>query len=575
MVGFILRSVLILTGLCVGSMHALAMVSAHVDRLNIEEGETVNLTVTADGGEGVDFDTAALVKDFEIISNNKSTSYNFINGKSSRSATRAIVLMPRHSGPLTIPALNVGGATTKPIMIQVSRLKAENRQGNAPVGDLWISMDIAPKSVRVQQQAIITIRVYQAVNLNQAQLSEPKAEHAVVEKLGDDSSYQKQENGRNWLVTERHYALFPQQSGKIEIDPVQLDGAMLLGGSSFFQTPRAVRKRSNSLTLNVTGIADNWPGADWLPAQSLTIDESWPRNETFRVGEAITRTVTIRADGLSASQLPALQFDLPEHLKSYPDKAKLEDAKAADGVHGLRQQKVAIMPMQPGTYILPEIDITWWNTKTETVEHASVPARTFTVAAGAATTSAPGSQQTMPQASTQSAPQSVIPPAPESAQQPVVSSAPQGGSVWWQWLALISSLGWLLTLAYLWRLHRAAGSRKPENAQYGTANQKQAVKAVKNACRANDAKACEQALLQLAHARKPGVQYHSLAALTAICGEALRAELIRLEQVLYGPENAPWQGDALLDALNREGGFKVPSGDSKSDKNSLPGLYPE
>jgi len=543
---------------------ALAAVTAHVDRFNISEGETLTLTIEVSGDDSGAPQTAALQKDFEILSNSKSSSYSFINGSSSSKTTYELMLRPRHTGALTIPALKVGAAVTGPIMIQVSKMPVRTSPAGVPTGDVWVSMDIEPARVRVQQQAVITIRVYQAVGLNNAQLTEPKAKDAIIERLGDDASYQKRENGRTWQVTERHYALFPQRSGQITIEPVQLDGSALVGGASFFQTTRPIRVRSNALTLDVGGIPDSWAGDSWLPAKQLSIEETWPQGHpTFKVGEPITRTLTLRADGLSASQLPEFPHDLPDHLKSYADKPVLKDARLSDGVHGMRQEKVAIMPMQAGTYILPEIDIAWWNTMTQKTEHAVLPARTFTVVAAPASASAPAPMQ-----KPQMAAKNVHPQAPIQVQQSDISS-------WWQWLALFFAAAWLLTLAYVWRLRRSTDARQREEREGCAVSIKQAAKAVEIACEAHDAKACEQALLQLAGIQFPGSPCHSLSALAALCSPALQTEMIRLEQVLYGPDASAWQGDTLLRIFRQEGGLTMPTGDVMDQTGALPGLYPD
>jgi len=537
----------------------MAAVMVHVDRFNISENETVNLTIEVTGDDSGDPQTAPLQKNFEILSNNHSSSYSFTNGSTSSKSIWQLVLRPRHAGPLTIPSLKVGSSSTSPIMIQVSREQARTSPSGQPMGDIWISMEVMPKQLRVQQQAIITIRVYQAVGLNQAQLTEPTAENAIVERLGDDNSYQKRDNNRSWQVTERHYALFPQQSGHIEINPVQLDGAVLAGGASYFQTTKPVRVRSNSLSLDVSGIPDRWGGEEWLPAKQLRIEESWPQSNTeLKVGEPITRTLTLRANGLSSSQLPEFAQDLPDHLKAYADKPVLKDNKLHDGVHGMRQEKVAMMPMQPGTYILPEIDIAWWNTATEKIEHAVLPSRPFTVVA------APASESSSPSES--------------SPLTPRVKNQQQDTTSWWQWLALAASTGWLLTLAYVWSLRR--GRRRKEHSGKVDLNLKQAVKAVETACRNNDAKACEQALLRLArlqtaHLHGSDSPCHSLSALMALCSEGLQAEILKLEQSLYASSTPAWHGESLLHVFRQEDGFTIPQSHLMDKPNALPELYPE
>jgi len=554
--------------ICAWSGTAQAAVMVHVDRFNISENETVNLTIEVTGNDSGEPQTAPLQKNFEILSNNHSSSFSIMNGSTSSKSIYQLMLRPRHAGALTIPPLKVGSALTSPIMIQVNKEQTRTSSSGQPMGDIWISMELSPKKIRVQQQTIITIRIYQAVRLNQAQLTEPTAGNAIIERLGDDNTYQKRENNRSWQVTERHYAMFPQQSGHIEINPVQLDGAVLVG-ASYFQTTEPVRVRSNSLSLDVSAIPGNWRGEHWLPAKQISLEESWPQsNTTFKVGEPITRTLTLRADGLSASQLPEFSQDLPDHLKAYADKPVLKDEKLSNGVHGMRQEKVAIMPMQAGTYILPEIDIDWWNTATEKTEHATLPPRTFTVIAAAA--SAPASPR-------QSQP---LKAKVQSQAQAAVVGQPWRASSWWQWWALLASTGWLLTLGYVWQLRRSRGDLRKDSSKKGNSSLKQAEKAVEAACRNNHAKACEQALLSVArlqasHLQCSGSSFNALSALMPICCEALQSEILKLEQALYASSAQTWLGESLLQVYQQEGGFKIPQIHLMKKTAALPELYPD
>lgn len=541
---------------------ARAAVMAQVDRFNISEDETVNLSIEVTGDDSGDPQTAPLQKDFEILSNNHSSSFSIINGSTSSKSIWQLILRPRHTGALTIPALTVGSATTRPIMIQVNKVQARTSPSGQPVGDVWISMDVSPKQVMVQQQALITIRIYQAIRLNQAQLSEPKADHAIIERLGDDSTYQKRENNRSWRVTERRYALFPQQSGHIDIDPIQLDGGALTGGASFFQSARSIRVRSNALSLDVSGIPADWGATDWLPARQVRIEESWPQSTApYKVGEPITRTLTLRADGLSSSQLSEFSHDLPDHLKAYPDKPVLKDDKLRDGVHGMRQEKIAIMPMRPGTYILPEIDVPWWNVNSGQMELAKLPARTFKVTG--AVVPAPATPLARPQLQRET-----------NTSEPLVKVVEQAG--WWKPVAIVSTLGWLLTLLLMATIASRRKNQRPGEdggRASGSENLKAARREVIQACKRHDAKACERALVRFADilwADNAG----GLTALRTYGDDHLSSQIKLLEQHLYAAAEQSWHGEELLRAFE-QADFNATGRKANHKATGLPGLYPD
>jgi hypothetical protein len=482
----------------------------------------------------------------------------------SSKSTWVIHLRPRHIGALSIPALKVGSATTQQITIQVSKATARNDSIQGPTGDIWMDMHIEPKQVLVQQQVIVSIRIYQAAALNQAQLTEPSPANTIIERLGEDINYQATRNGRIWQVLERRYALFPQQSGQIKIEPVQLDGSIVVRNSNFNplfpQSVRPIRVRSNALALDVSAVPPNWDGGEWLPARGVKLIEDWPAATVFKVGEPVTRTLTLRSEGLESSQLPSLYNMLPDHLKAYPDQPKLTDDKTIEGVHGSRQEKVAIMPMMPGTYVLPQIDIPWWNTETGRKEMTTIPPRTFKVVASAATAVASALNQ--PGLGVKELPVARISD----------KSAPAESA--WRWLALISSTGWLLTLVWFWMRRKQAKAKQYDKNDGRTSNLKQAKKSVEFACKRNDAKACEQALLSFSQLQCPDSPVNSLAAL-ACQGEAdLAREITNLEKSLYAPGKKDWCGTGLLQAFQKAG-LKASQPGAAKQSVALPGLYPD
>jgi hypothetical protein len=540
------------------STAAFGAVKAQVDRFNLSELETLTLSIETGGDDDSEPETAALEKDFEVLSRNHSSSYSLINGSISSKSTWMIHLRPRHAGTLTIPALKVGSTTTQAITVQVSKAADRNDSGQGPTGNIWIDMQVEPKQVLVQQQAIVSVRIYQAAALNQAQLTEPSPANVIIERLGEDTNYQVTRNGRIWHVLERRYALFPQQSGQIKIEPIQLDGSIIVRNSNFFsQSTRPVRVRSNAVTLDVLAMPPDWDGGEWLPATGVELIEEWPSTTTFKVGEPVTRTLSLRSEGLLSSQLPGFNSMLPDYLKAYPDQAKLSDDKTFEGVSGLRQEKVAIMPMQPGTYILPQIDIPWWNTETGQKEVATIPPRTFKVVT-AATAVKPALKQVEPEVK--------LPPAAR------IPNRPVSGQSGWKWLALITSAGWLLTLGWLW-MFRKQGKRGEAGKDIRAASLKQARRSVELACRRNDAKACEQALLSFA---QPGLDFsvNSLAAMADQCDSDLAREITSLEKCLYASGKKEWGGAGLLQAFQKAD-FRVLQPGATRQSVALPDIYPD
>jgi len=572
-----IKTILLLLAMLLWHQQALAAVTAQVNRYNINMNETINLSIKVSGSDSGDPDTAPLQQDFEILSRSHSTSYSLINTSMSKQSTWVLALRPRHAGILHIPALNVGGKHTRPIIIHVRQTATRQSPAGQPTGEVWIDMTVNPANVRVQQQAIITLRIYQSVRLNQAQLSKPKSDHAIIERLGKDENYQVFRNGQAWTVTRRRYAIFPQQHGLVHIAPVQLDGSVITRNtgftssfpglaSPFFQSTQPIRVRSNTAQLSVSAIPPGWENREWLPAKHVQIQESWPVG-TIRVGDPVTRTLTLKADGLSSSQLPRIATLLPDGLKGYPDQAVLKDSEQSDGIHGSRQQKIAIMPVRAGTYTLPGIDVAWWNTQTEKKETATLSARTFKVVAAL-----PGASMSPPPPTPQVSGKQVVPVQPVAKSETRLISGNRSSP--WKWLALLFLSAWLLTVLWSWR--RLRGKQRIHEPTAATPMDMSAArKGIAEACKQHNAKACEQALLHVARLQWPEKNVNNLAAFASCCHGPLVQEIQSLDLHLYAKkEGEEWQGDKLLQTFEQTDlsptGKTVPQ-----QRQALPSLYPD
>jgi hypothetical protein len=145
--------------------------------------------------------------------------------------------------------------------------------------------------------------------------------------------------------------------------------------------------------------------------------------------------------GVPAAQLPALKIDVPDGFRSYPDQPKREDQLKENGVLGILQEKLALVPTRPGTLRLPEIKIDWWDLDDERWHQARLPALDVEVLpatnqpAVTATPPAVPQQEPLPQ---EDKPRVEVPtlPTPEE----------QG---FWPWLSIALGGGWLLTLLFI------------------------------------------------------------------------------------------------------------------------------
>ena len=537
-----------------------ASVTAHVDRDTINEGETFTLNLSVSGGDEGQPDVSPLQKAFEVLGTGQQSEVQIINGSVESHRSWAITLSPRQSGKLVIPPITVGKDASNALTITVLPATASSDSG-ADQGDVFIEVNAKPDSVYVQAQLLYTVRLYYAAPLRQGSLSEPTLENAIVQKLGDDSKYETQRGGRRYQVIERRYAIFPQRSGALEIPAVVFDGEVSDrsrgSGDPFFDnfnpSTRHVRLRSRKLDVQVAAQPPTYRGANWLPAQDISLEEKWsPEAPQFRVGEPVTRTVIVRAKGLSASQLPDLPQAEQAGLKLYPDQPQTHTSTRADALVSERELKTAMIPTQAGDLILPAIHLDWWDTETKRERSAELPAHTIHVlpalssssSASAIPSPAPGRPSTAPQVTSN---RPAVSPEPASAHA-VVSDTRHSRLALniWSGLAAFFALAWLITVL-LWRRINRSRRVAPSSAVPDDFTIQAAVKCVRQACLQNDKQALKSALLAWARLRWSNEPPLSLGALARrVADDRLSAQIARLDQFLYESNTSDWQTDQLL-----------------------------
>lgn len=531
-----------LVALCVlmlTSAVAQADITASLDRERVAMGDTLRLTITATDNEDLgNIDLRPLAKNFEILQRSSSSKTSIINGRRSSTNELLIDITPRRQGTLEIPAMRLGPHVTNMIWVAV----AEPPAGSSGGQNLLFEAELDRDSVYVQGQVILTLRVQQAINLEDRSITELKLDNAFVRPL-EQNSFQRTMDGRPWLVHEVRYAIFPEQSGTLEIPAQTFSGRESVPRRSLFDLGgggRQMRRSTEPLRIEVLPRPGGYPDSTWLPARSVTLEESWSTPpEQLRVGESATRTVIIRGEGLQGAQLPPVLYPATEGLKYYPDQPVISDGETATGLLGTRQDSVAVVPTRAGQWQIPELRISWWDTGKNELRHAVLPARQLEVAAA------------QPAAGATTPPPLSTTPIDIGTGQVRLEQATTGYSGrTWQIFSVFNGVGWLLTLAYLVWSRRSP--KKTNTPSPGNSAEKPAFKQLLASCADGNALRARQAMVNWAAALLPGTDIVSLEQVAnAFNDPLLRAELELLDTTLYSPDKAAWDGAALADIARR------------------------
>ena len=590
--------------------------SAELDRTRIGSGETLSLHLVANGDLKGEPDLSGLQKDFEVLGQSTGTSMSIVNGTVSHTREWTLELSPRRAGRLTVPAIGLGGAKSQPIPVEVATGDQAAPAGAAK--PVFLDTRVDSKDPYVQQGFTYRVRALYREQPRRATLTNPEAEGAIIEQAGEDKTYAEMVDGQRYSVIERTFRVIPQRSGPLTIRGPRLDALMPAErhgprrspfadfedsfGAPMFQgfpnladlgAGRRVVERGPDRTVEVRPQPDG-TGATWLPAESVGLTDEWtPSPPRFRVGEPMTRTLIITAQGATAAQLPTLDPGAPDGVKVYPEPPKVEDLPGNAAPSALKTLKIALVPTRAGPLTLPEIRLPWWDTVADRARVAVIPQRTVQVepaADGARTVEPQGKVQptTEPAAQlpggTQAQPvlgqgegSSTLPGGSDGAPQ-----APRGPLAWlagagpWPWLALLLGLGWLGTLLWYWRVRRGGGGPVPagKGRDPRAESLRSARASVRAACRASDPRATRTALLAWGQARWRGNAPAGLGELAARLGAAPAETILAgIDRANYAASADPWDGPAawvalepLLVAAERETADQA--------QGPLPELYP-
>lgn len=597
----------LLFGLLLWGEAGAAGLEAKVDRNRIPEGETLNLTLRAAGDVQGSPDLTPLSQDFDLLSQGQSSRMSISNGRTESSREWHLTLAPKHAGRLILPALSLGSLTSAPIEMEVLPAGQATAPGQTPPA--FVEVEVDSESPYVQGEVIYTVRIFHRVPLHQAQLSEPGTGDALLERLGEERNYRADRGGHTYQVVEQRYALFPQRSGELVIDAPVLSarvaetgarrsspfGADPFGGMAPLFGPdpfdemeqllvqsRPIRLKGRPITLKVR---PQPAGAQspWLPAESLTLAEEWSSHPLeFRVGEPVTRTIAITAQGVASDHLPDLNPPLPEGINAYPDKPRAETRADGDALVTQKVVKIALVPTQPGEITLPGVRLPWWDIQSDQQQVAELPSRTIKVLpARAGMAAPPPAPQPASQKVLEPQPAPSVPAADLGADKAPLATNPaepvtSNNALPWPWIAAALGLGWLASLV-LWSWRALTRNERVKPLIRDTVRPvraSQCLPEVRRSFQANAPRAARKALLTWAEARWPEAPPRTLEGVGLYLGGEAIGLMRALDGQLYSGKSAGWDGVAAWERLAPLLGQGEGKADRMADATALPELYP-
>lgn len=267
--------------------------------------------------------------------------------------------------------------------------------GSAITGsDLFIKVSANKRSVHEQEPILLTYKVYTQVDLTrlEGKMPELKGFHTQEVTLPQQKSYHREMvNGRPYnCVTWSQYVMYPQMTGKLTIPSITFKGivvqqnrnvdpmeAFFNGGSGYVEVNKEIK--APGITIDVTPLPSR-PADFSGGVGKFNISASLDKKEV-KAGEPITLRVVVGGNGnLKLLKQPVVSF--PKDFDKYDAKVIDKTRLTANGVEGNMIYDFLAVPRNQGTYTIPPVEFTYYDTKVNSYKTIKTQAFHLSVSKG-------------------------------------------------------------------------------------------------------------------------------------------------------------------------------------------------
>lgn len=377
-----MKRILLLLFLIAQSLSAQVQFEAKVSKntLGINERLRIEFNMNADGDNFVapNFEASG----FRVIGGpSQSVSQSWINGKSSFNKSYIYILLPTQKGQLTIKqaAIEINGQIykTSPVKINVTNAVEIPKDPNeAPAvsadDNIYLVADISKSNPYLNEPITVVYKLYFSYSIgisNWRELNKPKyndfwSQNIDIKQLKAEEGMFKGERYR--YVVLRKTVLYPQKSGKLEIEPLSLDIDCQVPSNrrNFWGQPIMVedskRVSAGSKIINVRALPESGKPVDFSGAVGQFDFKVNPSKTTLKNGESLDLTLSVIGKGnLKLFSLP--KPVVPTALEMYDPVHKENVSTPLTGMTGKISDKYTIIPQYKGSYQIKPLSFSYFD----------------------------------------------------------------------------------------------------------------------------------------------------------------------------------------------------------------------
>ena len=360
--------------------------------LGLNERVRIDFSMNEDGDNFVppNFEACG----FRVVGGpSQSISQSWINGRSSFQKSYTYILLPLQKGNLLIrqASIEINGQIYKtlPIKINVTNAVQQPNDPNEPAAvraddNLYLVADISKTNPYVNEPITVVYKLYFSYNIgitNWRELNKPKyndfwSQNIDIKQLVAEEGIFKGQRYR--YVVLRKTVLYPQKSGKLEIEPLTLDIDCQVprGRPNFFGQVQLVedskRVSAGSNVINVKALPETGKPIDFSGAVGRFNFKVTPSRTGLKFGESLDLDVSVTGTGnLKLFSLP--KPVVPSNLEMYDPQHSEKVTTPLSGMTGSIADKYTIIPQSKGNFPIKPLHFTYFDLGTGSYKTITSP----------------------------------------------------------------------------------------------------------------------------------------------------------------------------------------------------------
>ncbi|SMC32193.1 BatD family protein [Moheibacter sediminis] len=303
------------------------------------------------------------------LAESQQSNFQIVNGQILNQSGLEVILVADREGEYTIGAasLVIDGKRykTKPITITVKQGLKPKVKPNQRLQGVFLTTEVTEENPFVNQEVVLIVKIYArdySILNRLRKYEEPDFANLVakfVSEKTDDNIRQEVVNGQTYVSQElARYILFPQKTGKIEIDPFAIE--VIISG---YYGSEAVQLTSQPISLKVKDLPGNKPKNYSGAVGTYKLNASMSKDEV-KANEAVKLEVEIIGSG-NLNTIKTPNIELSETIETYAPKRRDAFEARPTGMRGKVVENTVLVPQYGGQYAIGPIRFSYFDPKEE------------------------------------------------------------------------------------------------------------------------------------------------------------------------------------------------------------------